>query len=887
MNFISFFHTATGNEPYEYQIRLAGSDDGCSCESLLINIPTGLGKTAAVVLAWLWNRVQRKDAKWPRRLVYCLPMRTLVEQTRDEAGKWIKNLARMFPENGELQWLAEHSPIILMGGEDTGDWDIHPERPAILIGTQDMLLSRALNRGYGMSRYRWPMHFGLLNNDCLWVLDETQLMGVGVETSAQLDGFRHLAQWANGRNCPTWWMSATLDDARLATVDHSEPADGWTKIELGPKERAVGGVRERFEAKKPVTKAVLELNADTKKVYSGQIAKLIAEKHQSGSLTLVVVNRVARAREIYAALKKLKSDSLNPNHIALIHSRFRPADRTRHAKLLFGDGDRIIIATQAVEAGVDVSARLLITELAPWSSLVQRFGRCNRRGDLNDTAEILWIDIQPKDAKDDQIPPYSADDLEKAREIISGLSDAGPQSLADLHVSESLIIRPVLRRRDLLDLFDTTPDLCGQDLDISRYIRDGEDSDVQFFWRAISDKSGPPKDERPPCWEELCRVSIGEARKFIDKQSKPHRAWQWNPLEGGWQKIDSVRPGAVYLIDAASGGYDDDLGWTGDQKNKPTPCLPEAADAESYRKDPLTFARYWMPLHRHTQNVIATMTTLTEALLLDPTMTAVFRSAAEWHDIGKAHPVFQKMLRRDDAARMDTLWAKSANKDGACERAGFRHELASALAWLSAGTADATERELIAYIIAAHHGKVRMSIRAMPDEKGNKDKPEILFARGVWDHDELPAIPDLAIQPISLDLRLMQMGEGEYGRSWLARMISLRDRLGPFRLAFLESLLRAADSQASAIEARHACCASCHSQAMELREAHSPYLEAPPLLSTSEQTLVADLVTDGLSIQDKFRPEPLYNLTGKGHYASNTVEEIRKAKESKPKGDKL
>jgi hypothetical protein len=36
-----------------------------------------------------------------------------------------------------------------------------------------------------------------------------------------------------------------------------------------------------------------------------------------------------------------------------------------------------------------------------------------------------------------------------------------------------------------VDLFDTTPDLCGQDLDVSRYIRDGEDSDVQFYWRDV------------------------------------------------------------------------------------------------------------------------------------------------------------------------------------------------------------------------------------------------------------------------------------------------------------------------------------------------------------------------------------------------------------------
>jgi hypothetical protein len=73
-----------------------------------------------------------------------------------------------------------------MGGADDGEWDQHPERDAILIGTQDMLLSRVLNRGYGMSRYRWPVHFGLLSNDCLWVMDEVQNMGSGLVTTAQL-----------------------------------------------------------------------------------------------------------------------------------------------------------------------------------------------------------------------------------------------------------------------------------------------------------------------------------------------------------------------------------------------------------------------------------------------------------------------------------------------------------------------------------------------------------------------------------------------------------------------------------------------------------------------------------------------------------------------------
>lgn len=78
--FDNFFHIATGNTPYDYQSRLAGNDSGAACRSQLINVPTGLGKTAAVVLASLWNRVQPQNLKWPRRLVYCLPMRTVFNE---------------------------------------------------------------------------------------------------------------------------------------------------------------------------------------------------------------------------------------------------------------------------------------------------------------------------------------------------------------------------------------------------------------------------------------------------------------------------------------------------------------------------------------------------------------------------------------------------------------------------------------------------------------------------------------------------------------------------------------------------------------------------------------------------------------------------------------
>ncbi len=138
-------------------------------------------------------------------------MRTLVEQTEKVTSTAIARLAA----HGIVD-KDRFEVHVLMGGEVSDTWDTHPERECILIGTQDMLLSRALNRGYAMSRFRWPVHFGLLNNDCLWVFDEIQLMGDGLATSTQLAAFRE--QYKAFGTHHSIWMSATLDREWLKTV---------------------------------------------------------------------------------------------------------------------------------------------------------------------------------------------------------------------------------------------------------------------------------------------------------------------------------------------------------------------------------------------------------------------------------------------------------------------------------------------------------------------------------------------------------------------------------------------------------------------------------------------------------------------------------------------
>jgi CRISPR-associated endonuclease/helicase Cas3 len=792
MMYADFFKRATraedrphGLKPFLYQCRLAEKP-----WPELLDVPTGMGKTAAVALAWLWKRGWREgrreagpDAETPRRLVYCLPMRVLVEQTERNARRWLENVAVAgMPGENKV------SVHLLMGGSEDvkkPTWAHYPEEDAILIGTQDMLLSRALMRGYGMSRYQWPVHFAWLHNDALWVFDEVQLMGPGLKTSAQLEAFRQ--KISSSSRSRSLWVSATLKRDWLRTVDFDP--ESTIPLALSKDEKKAPEVRERREAVKVLTRcdAALismkpsksekaeesekadKLTSDDIKTYLKALADRVLAAHQPSTTTLAILNTVERAQGLFVELenrfaespvKRRKkaatlapSVSSNPERL-LIHSRFRAEDRRANEERLHSEPPaegRILIATQAIEAGVDMSARVLFTELAPWASLVQRFGRCNRYGEFNKTkeAQVVWMDVA--DAK-----PYTTEELDDARKILANLKSAAPADLPSITAEAPL--HPVLRRRDFLDLFNTDGDLFGFDVDIAPYIRDADDADVLLFWRAMD---GEPQDEPSASREELCRAGLGATKKLLDRLEIGD-VFVWDTLSRKWTAPNPkglrLRPGVTLMLKAAVGGYTPQLGLASESKVEVTPMVApdkETRGEDAFDGDPRSLLQVAVTLPRHLADVEQKARELCEALKVKEPQ-AVIR-AARWHDVGKAHQAFDSMLRyaHEEGTGKPLgagYWAKSGRNPGrkpgkpryqvmvdgkAVKRAYFRHELASALAWLALHGKDA-EADLIAYLIAAHHGKVRMSLRALPNEQEPLDQR--LFARGVWDGDLLPIV---------------------------------------------------------------------------------------------------------------------------------------------------
>ncbi|MBS0212463.1 MAG: DEAD/DEAH box helicase [Proteobacteria bacterium] len=685
----------------------------------MLSVPAGLGKTE-VALAWAWRLlVDRKPE--PLHLVVCLPMRSLVTQT-------VQRLKTCFDALKAKQPKIDIKVHQLMGGAIDDEWVGQPDKPWVLVGTQDQLLSRALNRGYAMSRFEWPVHFGLLNNDCRWLIDEIQLMGPGLWTTSQLDWMRR-KRFPSLKPCLTTWMSATVGTSFLSTTDRTrddldKPSaeqvafegklttalDGNKGINKPSAEQVAfegkltttldgdKGLKWWREAKRPLAwwqpeaaaqpttgggkKRGAAKSAAATAVTPDAIAASVKAKHAAGTLSLVICNTVDMARAVFGALSTI-------DHKVLLTSRFRREDRARHEQRLIDfdaqrkagtlpkdDPGLICVSTQVIEAGVDISAHHLFTELAPWPSMLQRLGRLNRKGDDQDAQAWVWE--TPKEGgnkKVERIGPYEITDIERTKKLVDAFAPisqhkAYSEAIAELNASKQKEVTEALqpkpsslpRALDVHGLFSTERDVHGGFTDVSAFVRGTDpDLDVTVFWRDWSGDSPPRGDDLDgPLLEparEGCPVSFVRVQKMIE--SSKAKAWLWDDEADRWERVNhwDIRPGMLVMLKREVGGYDATEGWTGDSSNLLAE-VPRAGRGATLRDDAWTEAGYWSTLDVHLKDARDAAEKLSTALsLTGDTRTAVVE-ASGLHDLGKAHPQWQEALP-DRSGIPDALLAKS------------------------------------------------------------------------------------------------------------------------------------------------------------------------------------------------------------------------------------
>ncbi|MFZ9752443.1 MAG: helicase-related protein [Cyanobium sp.] len=709
----STFEAAAGFPPLPFQ--LAWMEQGESAPIRTLEAPTGLGKTLATLVGWLWDRQQRPETT-PRRLVYQLPLRTLTEQIALECRAVMARLGVTIPVH------------VLRGGQIDNDYVEDLAAEAVIVGTLDQVVSRQLMRGYCCTRWSWPRHFAALNTDVRVVVDETQLQGAAVRTAIRLPQLHQELGGPAPRELVL--CSATLDAAILPP--------GTPRHGLSDADYAHPVALRKVGRSKPLT-----LAADR------DPAALVKDHHQEGSLTLVVVNQVRRAQAIVAQLQGLPT--------LLLHSRFRRAERQAiEAQLREFRG--VVVATQTVEAGIDLDARLLITDLCPWASFVQRCGRVGRNNTYADAAVIV---VEPA-----QELPYTSAELSETRRRLDGLDDACVRNLMAVEAPVQADLGKRLRG-DIFtrDLFDTHP--AGQgDIDISSYLRVGEMRDVSLLWRPEPNPAmAPPEDG------ELCSVPL---RALRQRHSRV-----WIPRGEGWLEIPSgqLAVGGVAAVACAAGGYDRHLGWLPEAQAAVDPIAIRATalDPEDHRSFAFKVA---VSLPQHLSDAREEASRLCGRLAIAPDLAEVLIRSAWLHDIGKAHPVFQATMRANGCG--EGQWAKAPGHGSRHGRPGFRHEVASALAALQLG-----ETDLVAYLLMSHHGKVRLRLDPFPWQ--SDDDP----LHGVIDGEELPAVEGVCAAT-ALPYPPMVLG-----RDWSAIARHLVRTHGPFRLAWLEALIREADARAS------------------------------------------------------------------------------------------
>lgn len=318
------------------------------CNNVLLQAPTGAGKTWAAILPFIIAKAE--NLHFPQKLIYSLPMRTLANSLYDSVRE--NELIKKLGVNVTLQTGEQPNDPYLLDGE-------------IIFTTIDQSLSALLSIPLSLTKRQANMNAGALIGSYL-VFDEFHLLDPQKSFSTLL----HLLKMLNGYS-PFCLMTATLSERLLNELSKEIDA----KV-ISINQEELTRIPSQRNKKRLLSVSKESLTTED-----------VIKHHTVGSKTIVLANTVDKCQEIYGNLIKMKdngTEKLRNTDLVCIHSRFFGRDRLEKefkVKKLFEKGstlDAILVSTQVVEVGIDITCDVMHTECSPINSFLQRIGRCAR-----------------------------------------------------------------------------------------------------------------------------------------------------------------------------------------------------------------------------------------------------------------------------------------------------------------------------------------------------------------------------------------------------------------------------------------------------------------------------------------------------------------------------
>ncbi|MDE3098327.1 MAG: type I-U CRISPR-associated helicase/endonuclease Cas3 [Verrucomicrobiota bacterium] len=859
------------------------------------DLPTGMGKTSVVAI-WLIALITHAD-KMPRRLVYVVNRRTVVDQTTAEVERVRKRLEE-YPEwrnpLAKLCAIPADNPLAIstLRGQfaDNREWCADPARPAVIVGTVDMIGSGLLFSRYTCGFKTRPHHAALLGQDVLLVHDEAHL-----EPAFQrlLIAIKNEQERCNEfREFHVMALSATSRQEQnpfSLTPEEKSPPNELPN----PPTEPLHIVWQRLKAKKG-----LKLQPAVKRSeVAEQIARLALLRKASGKAVLIFVRTIDDVNRVRELLTD-KKEGVPGDQVQVLTGTMRGWERDKLVKDDPAKGDPVfrrfllktpsddrstvyLICTSAGEVGIDISGDCMVCDLASLDSLTQRLGRVNRRGEGAAEIDVVY--------ESDADPKLKDDDWEKARwktleimqrlpqcEWIEGRHNASPLALRELNLKLSdeertaaFAPEPIcLPATDILfdawamtSIRDTLPGrppiapyLHGEPpewelpetyvawRDEVDFIKDGllqycqsedlladllEDYPLKPH-ELLRDRSYRVREQLAQIWKRVAEkepeamVWIIEAdgsvtpkplSVFADKESDSllfGRTILLPPSVGGLSdnglfdgKMEK-QDGLIYDVTSKDGENEDGTRrrvFSSDQKIpvelagkfRLSRVIDRWRGSEENDDQPVPAeVRYWLWLEKrctptdkggirapdqavlltdHTTDVQGHATEIVHKLALPESLSHCVVLAAQFHDLGKRRVVWQRRIGNPKPE----VWYAKSGRDSATGKLwiprdicrDYRHEFGSLRDAELEGAfkrLGADQRDLVLHLLAAHHGRARPHF---PIEEA--DDPESTPADSEAIAIEVPR-----------------------------RFARLQRRFGRWGLAYLESLLRAADYAASA-----------------------------------------------------------------------------------------